>query len=716
MTNIVSEISVAQAATTINAAIAFVQLTISLSLVILLIYFIPKTNTAITWSLISKISHSSLWPAILRADSSSGKISGAVVSTVSRLTLVTTILVTVAGILLPLGLGDGPLVPADSRPTNAQYIPDNSPLASSTTRNRAQFAYGRFCSLSDSGPPTPCPGNHDPNTTAIAPPLIEIFNSTPHGPFTVQYRWFHTSFILRNDTFVTEGVIVDMSPTHPGIGFWNQTLPKLINGGTWSQDLLWLEPVTECIDTNLTFDYFMVEGGIKSHFESINISDYGGFVDLAPTDPIINDNGQDVDLIQHAYKGAVLSNAYTMPALNATRQSSFVGASYPLADRHQGNVTYFNTVGAQVDTVNPIPISYFNYNTTQSISDSCKGYGSSATANITNVNVECGIFLGPPQRTDNGDPRDYDPGSRWSQKIHSCASTTRASIQTVGFSTNGTTDLQSLHVTRTLGSLNVLWATEKTNLTIAGLTILWGQVDDRYENDTSLWTLRADGLYLPASYIDTSLYSPGVLLPGLPQAGHAAIWAQIYQPLDAFAASYSGGFDFVTRLKFQSLVAQDPEHGNAQIRNLVWTDKMANNFIGTQTNDTLLVAEYMKSIQYDFRFAIPGFILLSIWVPSFLGAIFLFITRSLTFEYMKKMLNHTSVGRVVVGASSLRIRGQDDDQPNFARFDPYPPFVDLGRPQKTDGWGSTTPVTLELGHKGGRYEDRDSLLEPLNRR
>ncbi|KAF9444279.1 hypothetical protein P691DRAFT_763528 [Macrolepiota fuliginosa MF-IS2] len=381
--------------------------------------------------------------------------------------------------------------------------------------------------------------------------------------------------------------------------------------------------------------------------------------------------------MQHAYTGAVLSNGYAMLALNITRQSSLIGASYSLGfdtSTEDNSVTSAGT--AMIGNMNPLPSSYLNFSAWVSDGSStlCQGYDGEDIADGTKINVNCGIFLGPPQRTDDGDPQDYAPGSRWSQKIHSCASATRASIQTVKFSTNGTTDLQGLHITRTLGGLNVLWATEKTNLTIADLNILWGR--------------------LPTTQLYGRTQNP---------------------------TTYSGGSDFAIRLKFQSLVAQDPVNGNAQIRNLVWTDQMANNFIGTQTNDTLWVAEYMKSIQYDFRYAIPGFALLLIWVPSFLVAIFLLITRSLTFGYMKKVINHTSVGRVVVGASNLRIRDRDDDQSNFVRPKSDSTFVAPGddssipgRSQKKNGWGPTTPVTLELGHKSGGHEDGNEL-EPLNR-
>ncbi|KAF9441201.1 hypothetical protein P691DRAFT_766599 [Macrolepiota fuliginosa MF-IS2] len=262
------------------------------------------------------------------------------------------------------------------------------------------------------------------------------------------------------------------------IGFWNQTLPKLPNGGTWSQDLLWLELVTQCIDTNLMLNYSMSAVGIQGPVYSmdLNLTDYGGFVNLTYNISVPNRGGQHIDLVHHAYAGAVLGNEYTMQALNITRHSSFVGASYPV-----GNSSNYDRVGwdgSAVGVVNSLPVSYLNLTVHPGGETLCQGYDIGDIADGTNVNVECAIFLGPPQRTDNGNPQDYGLGSRWSQKIHSCASTTRASIQTVKFSTNSTTDLQSLHITRTLSGPNVLWATEKTNFTITKFDVFWGRVDD----------------------------------------------------------------------------------------------------------------------------------------------------------------------------------------------------------------------------------------------
>ncbi|KAF9443338.1 hypothetical protein P691DRAFT_621809, partial [Macrolepiota fuliginosa MF-IS2] len=117
---------------------------------------------------------------------------------------------------------------------------------------------------------------------------------------------------------------------------------------------------------------------------------------------------------------------------------------------------------------------------------------------MSTVHVSCGIFTGPPLSTDGGDPQIFSRGSKWSQGIYSCSSATRASIQTVTFSTNSSTDLQDMYIARATSGPNVLWATEKVSMNLPEIDLLWGRVDDRYEGSDSLWTIRAETFYLPA--------------------------------------------------------------------------------------------------------------------------------------------------------------------------------------------------------------------------
>ncbi|EKM76725.1 hypothetical protein AGABI1DRAFT_108582 [Agaricus bisporus var. burnettii JB137-S8] len=716
MTLIVTRITVAEAATIINAFITFVSFTIALFLVVLLVKFLPTTTTAVAWSSISRTLHSSLWPTVLRTDSRTGQTEGVVVSILSRLGTLTTILVAVAGVILPLGLSEGPIVDGSFRPLKGTYIPDNSPLALSTTPYQDSFVYGRQCGYLL---PVSCPGNDDPDSTSIAPSILEIFNSTPHGPFSMNFRRFYPgdekkncsdgfeasaeTFVLRNDIFFADGLIVDMTAEQPGIGLWNQTVPTEVEiGGTWSQDILWIEPETECVDTNLTVDYFLFDT-LQPGFDEFNITDHGGFYNLTREPPSFDYDGQNINLRQHAYKGAVYSNEFAMLFLNATRNSSSEGTTYPLRD----DLDMPGLSRSDLQKISVLPLSYLN--DTESIDISCRGFENADTANITNVHVHCGSFLGPPVRTDGGDSRMFDRGSKWAQAIHACSSTTRVSVQTVTFSSNSSTDMQGLQINRDKSGLNVLWATEKADLNIRDVDLFWGRVDDRYENHSSLWTTRSNRLYLPAGLSS----SFPALAAGMPAAAHTQAWGRVY---DAGFGNdelqdYSGQSDYAIRAKLQNLVGLDPIRGNSQIRNLVFTDIMANNIIGTRTNDTLMVAEHLKTLSYDFKYAIPGFLLLAIWIPSFLLSTLFFFTRSVTFTHMKQVFNHISVGRVVVGTSALRVQPQGGGTPYMPVLHNNHSNVDMrdsssggglsGHRRNKSEWAGTvgkTPVILDFNN------------------
>lgn len=82
------------------------------------------------------------------------------------------------------------------------------------------------------------------------------------------------------------------------------------------------------MDTNLTIDYTLKDSAITTNqVSSYNLTDRGGFYNLTTEYPTFNRDGQNIDLRQHAYKGGVLSNFYTMIKLgNVTRNESYAGS------------------------------------------------------------------------------------------------------------------------------------------------------------------------------------------------------------------------------------------------------------------------------------------------------------------------------------------------------------------------------------------------------
>ncbi|KAF9469428.1 hypothetical protein BDZ94DRAFT_381310 [Collybia nuda] len=650
MAIVIAKLTVAQAATIINAIVTLLQYSISLALVALLLYFIPPYNSANSWSVAGRQVHTSLWSTILRRTRTHASPR---VSFFSSVSLISTLLVAICGIVAPLGLKQGPPVHSNFHPTNASFIRDTSPLGFATSP-RQDFKFGRICGgLSQ----VLCPGNTPEtiNRTDIPPSVLEKFSSTPHGPFNMQFRRYYISdggynfsmaktqigivqsLILQEGIFAADGLIVDMTET-PGIGLTNHTIPSFEEGATWSQDMFWLEPVTTCVNTNLTIDYIRTdEFGVNK----FNLTDRGGFVNLTTEYPTMSRDGQNINLYEHAYRGAVFGNYYTMKSFNnMTRNESYIGKTYFL---NRTDTSF------KPGDISAGGLTILSNTTLGDPNILCRGFGGADTANITNIGVRCGGFSGPARRTDGGDERIPSNNSTWTQAVHVCASATRASIQTVTFSINSTRELQGLHVTRKLNNASSLWAVEKTDLMIRDVDLFWGHVADKYESDPSLWTIRSNALYVPAGGSD----SWGVTGAGLPSTIPAAAWDKLYSYSSFGDFDYSGKTNFALLTKWQSLLARSPETGNAQIRNLIWTDIVANSLVGTETHSTLVAARLEPSVTYDLRYAIPLLLLFIIWVPSFLLSTFILVFGRLKVTYIRDFLDHTAVGRLALGDSAL---------------------------------------------------------------
>ncbi|KIJ43337.1 hypothetical protein M422DRAFT_170141, partial [Sphaerobolus stellatus SS14] len=513
MALVIPSITVANAATMLNAFLTFIQYTLGLALVAILIYILPTVNNANTWTVVSREIQASSWATLLQSDSAASRKASFRVKLFSKASIPTSILIAVTTIMTPLGLKEGPILHSATALHQASFLPDASPLALATSP-RQKFTYGRTCGHME---PLPCPGNEDDRSTSvISPEVIQRFNSTPYGPFSMEFRQYFigefgagystTSFpvigtveslILREDIFVVDGLIVDMGET-PGLGLLNHTIPDHIpNGATWSQDVLWLEPVTSCVNTNLTIDYTL--DNINFVRVPFNLTDRGGFVNLTKEYPSPEHNGQKPNLYQHAYTGVVLSNLAAMLTFNnMTRNESFTGKTFSLQNSDidyivPGKVTNFNLVPYLRNA------TAFNEVVMDSVDSNlfCRGFGGADLASITNISVQCGLFLGPPRRTDGGDPRVPAENSTWTQSLHGCATASRASIQRVQFFLNETRDFSGIRVVSRNLTGPFLWAVEKTDLNISDVDLLWGVVDQKYEEDPTLATTQNDYFYLP---------------------------------------------------------------------------------------------------------------------------------------------------------------------------------------------------------------------------
>lgn len=187
MTLLIPHITQAEAATAINVVIVFLQYTLALALVALLVYFAPPVNSALAWNVIGRSLHGSLWPTLLRTDGSTARGTGFRVAAFSYLSLTVSILVAVAGVLMPLGLSSGPALLGSPQNVTTSFVEDTSPLGLATSP-RGSFLFRRICGAY--GPMT-CPGNSNGNESVIAPETIAKFNATPYGSFGMELRRYY---------------------------------------------------------------------------------------------------------------------------------------------------------------------------------------------------------------------------------------------------------------------------------------------------------------------------------------------------------------------------------------------------------------------------------------------------------------------------------------------------------------------------------------------
>jgi hypothetical protein len=264
-------------------------------------------------------------------------------------------LVALASTVTPLGLGDK-MVVSGSQVVRFVYAKDNSSFRLGTT-TRPMIGLSRLCGHTQL---LNCPGHgpigaadinsHIPeNTTAM---FINVTKgSTLSSIFDIQYRQYRIaidkriddgnphlqgsfrtldSLLLNNRIEAVEGLVVDT--INGGIGYRNHTAPTGVkDGATWREDLLWVEPVTECVDTNLTLHFSLKNVSYPQlALTTVYLRDEGGFANLAATAPHSGrwtNNGGVPDLKARAHLAAWLSNNATMGVLNIT-SSSETGATF----------------------------------------------------------------------------------------------------------------------------------------------------------------------------------------------------------------------------------------------------------------------------------------------------------------------------------------------------------------------------------------------------
>lgn len=594
------------------------------------------------------------------------------VSVVAYLGLAFAFLTFVAGFVTPLGLGEG-ISAVGERTMDFAYAPDLSSFGRNT-QQRSDMPLSRDC-VNDV---FLCPGaivpdyfvgkgyntTINPNasaTTSIPSNITKLFSSatkdsTVANIFEIQYRSWKKktndffddkepyvagvyrgvdNLIPRENITIAEGVVADMESG--GIGFRNHTLPSgLTDGASWDEDLLWLEPDTSCVNTNLSLEVVLGDTSESAIFpvDKLELVDDGGFADLRhgnPFDDWPNLTYADPDVRIRADRAAWFHNVLFAMILNLTDAQSYeyglnttrgrhypldakgslaedisplsiftnildIGSMLDLPDvdmRDDGNLT--NSDGRTLYPLEDYPYERALY-LNRGLSTRCSGATNSGLLNENDYdsNVNCGYFLGFPSRVDGGSPLEEETGSKWKLPLNVCAGSVKASIKSVSFAINGSDSATELGITKvrsksyTDSASHPLWAFEDRRFPGyegARMAPLWGLVDDSYEGTKGYNFSRRPDLYLPHT---EPISTWGSNAPRDSLAGTAAplgvlsdLFSSAFNPYSERTTQYRGSNNLVLRSKWSSL--SSTSGGAELILRLVWTDIMASATVGTST-------------------------------------------------------------------------------------------------------------------------------------
>ncbi|GFG23361.1 hypothetical protein IFM61606_03240 [Aspergillus udagawae] len=710
-----TSLTVAEVSGLIAAGVFIVQLLFPLALPLILIAFLSDENSIISWNVLARFLHSTLWPSIL------GSSTAAASGVQKRLNITgyaqTIILgiVSIASIVTPLGLYES-IEPAGSpTPEPFAYINGTSPFSYGTPA-RSDAPFTRKCGLEQA-----CPGT-SLNKTCRQQGLLEnctiVYDSlvpehlqnvfrdgaSALGPsvssiFDMQYRtlvngtdqysvlgWYAKPsyrslqvLILDEKVEAVEGLIVDM--VDGGIGFRNHTAPSkaLKYVSTWNEDILFIQPETQCVPLNVSIDFQLpADGETNLPLVNLVLKDHGGLSNLAQARPStsVPVNGQEFDLWQRAWNAAWYNNFLTLAYFNATDPDPTNMTRLDVTPGQTFKLEYTNfTLGYRSirstislgeylnlrrsnSTANPHGIAQKDFDLATTL---CGGTTSSSPSTINSALIGCGLVYGAANRTDGVSPLRTDPNSPWSTPLYICASAVKASLKTVSFRYNGT-GLDALSINslsqKTYAS-SPLWAVEDLpNRILSEVQPLWGILPANTTSTVNLSTIADPSLYLPG-YIDNTTPFTGLApapiftgqnLPGVDfytQALYRAL--SISSPAGQPFADYSGWTSLALYAKWQAL--STTATGAAKIIDLVWTDFAANAMVGTKAavdhNQALPVTVFEKRIRYRLPYAVPAIVVLVVALAIVGCLAVLGCMRRTGISRLKGFLEKTAVGRVL---------------------------------------------------------------------
>lgn len=261
--------------------------------------------------------------------------------------------------------------------------------------------------------------------------------------------------------------------------------------------------------------------------------------------------------------------------------------------------------------------------------------------------------------------------------MYVCATGMKASVKTVDFKYNETsTHLAGLEVSKISekeypdDASMPLWAVEHSYERRMWFDPLWGLVDDKYKTTEGFYTQRSPYLWLPAS--------PNMVLGFGETQGIGTLAAvssfirhlgNLYNGIGIGARDYSGEFEYSMVERIRPLF--DNATAASQLPSLIMTDGLAAELVGTKTPLTdsgapwpatlaatspdkgrpqqLEVNPNRRAIRYDIRYAIPGLILLGIFVVALAWAFVILVLYPRILSTLRNTYNQTSAGRLAAG-------------------------------------------------------------------
>ncbi|KAI9931181.1 hypothetical protein ASPWEDRAFT_166871 [Aspergillus wentii DTO 134E9] len=743
------ELTVAHVSGIIAAVVFIARLWSPNTITLIIAGIVGDHNSASTWTVSGRVFQQSLWPDLLQTDSARSYGARGDVTNLSRLITGMALLISIAGIVTPLGLYEA-VVPGPRTQASFQYMPDASPFGYGTPP-RSSLPFSRICQSSIY---TACPFSDTvmemteqdgrvkaqypyKYNTSIPSVVSDIYSSgtdshtTVSNFFDIQWRRYATqtspngffnngssylvgdfrplqSILLNNAIEPVEGLIVDS--VNGGIGFRNHTVPPGFPLGVeWTEDLLFIEPETECVDTNLTIDFSISLSQNSSVFvDNVVLTDRGGFANLNHTfwTPDQGDPQANAHLRDRAYTAAMVSNSYTMFFYNVSNPAhqpekgmeafayvdSHIGKTFPVQPLTGSSVSsaydalsidmtfenYFDSILNNSYDIPGIPKSTasnpFKIDPTWwgDISDMCQKYLGDADTNINNILISCGYMYGAPQRRDGGSPTVFDSGSQWSKPLHVCATATKAVIKTATLNYNGTKGLKSLTVSDLHDKIYSspaewpLWGVEDVGniSTSIGSAPVWGLISADNQAHPNVSAVRQESLYLTGRHGALDSVFMAQQTDNLPAAeflnlAMSGAYGVGYFPSTGASESsplvdYSGSTQMAMWARWQSL--SESALSASKIINLIWTDFAASAVVGrkgvlgpgnTATTNTIAVVPFERRVQYNLPYAIPAIITGVFLLAISVAAVVICVIARVSIALIRKQMNRASSGRIL---------------------------------------------------------------------